>query len=100
MAGAGAPGTIQLWYPIGIVLDGDEYMFIADSFNHRIVASGPNGFRCVASCSGRGNGPNQLSTPWSLSFDSDGNMFVVDAENHRIQKFLLSPESHGINELN
>ncbi|CAF1479019.1 unnamed protein product, partial [Adineta steineri] len=50
LAGASAPGTITLNQPNGIALDGNGYLFIADCFNHRIVGSGPYGFRCLFRC--------------------------------------------------
>ena len=93
LAGNGAPGTIPLAYPTGILLDGKGYLFIVDSYNSRIIGSGPDGFRTVAGGFGNGNASNQLWTPFSLSFDSDGNIFVADGTNHRIQKFILSTNS-------
>ena len=97
IAGDGAPGTINLSYPVDIVLDGDGYIFIADLGYGRIIGSGPDGFRCVASCvnGGGGSASNQLSSPRSLSFDSDGNIWVADYDDRRIQKFLLSTNSRG-----
>ena len=96
IAGNGAAGTIDLLYPADVVLDGDGYVFIADCFHDRIVGSGPDGFRCVAGCSGvRGSVSNQLCYPWSLSFDSYGNIWVADASNHRIQKFVLNTPYDG-----
>jgi hypothetical protein len=85
--------TISLDCPSGIVLDAQKYLFIVDSGNHRIVGSGPNGFRCLVGCYGQGSQSNQLSDPFTLSFDRSGNMFVTDELNHRIQKFLLMENS-------
>ena len=94
VAGSGAPGTINIRYPETVTLDADEYMFIADSGNNRIIGSGPDGFRCVVGCTGTsGSAPNQLSIPKRMAFDSHGNIFVVESNNHRIQKFLLSSNS-------
>ncbi|CAF0755960.1 unnamed protein product [Rotaria sordida] len=90
LAGNGAPGTIILSCPSRIVLDDDGYLFIVDMLNHRIIGSGPHGFRCVVGCSGEGSASNQLFFPTSFSFDSYGNMFVTDTRNTRIQKFFLS----------
>jgi hypothetical protein len=88
LVGTGAPGTFTLNYPTGVVLDADKYLFIADRY--RIIGSGPNGFRCLAGCSGSsGVASNQLDKPMTLSFDSYGNMFVTDSNNNRIQKFDL-----------
>jgi DNA-binding beta-propeller fold protein YncE len=88
--------TIPLNCPTDIILDGDRYLFIVDSGNHRIIGSGPSGFRCLVGCSGSsGSSPNQLYKPWALSFDSYGNIFVTDQGNSRIQKFNLMPVSCG-----
>jgi hypothetical protein len=87
--------TITLNGPTGIVLDADGYLFIVDNSNNRIIGSGPNGFRCIAGCSGNGSASNQLSDPQTLSFDSYGNMFVTDSGNNRIQKFILLTNSCG-----
>jgi hypothetical protein len=93
VAGFGAPGTILLNCPTGVVLDVDQYLFIVDSRNHRIVGSGPTGFRCVVGCFGEGSTPNQLNNPQSMSFDSHGNIFVADTSNGRIQQFILISNS-------
>ena len=96
LAGHGAPGTISLKHPVDIVLDGDGFVFIVDQNNHRIVGSGPDGFRCVAGCgNGSGSASNQLSTPQSMSFDSYGNIWVADTDNGRIQMFVLDAICHG-----
>jgi DNA-binding beta-propeller fold protein YncE len=94
VAGAGgAPGSIILNAPFAVVLDADEYLFIADSSN-RIIRQGPSGFQCLLACTnGSGSASNQLNHPHSLSFDSYGNIFVLDSHNNRIQKFLLMTNS-------
>ena len=81
--------TITLNEPTGVVLDADNYLFIVDFGNNRIVRSGPNGFRCIIGCYSTGQGSNQLSQPIFLRFDSHGNIFVTDNGNNRTQKFLL-----------
>jgi hypothetical protein len=94
VAGSQSPNpTISLDCPSGIVLDAQKYLFIVDSYNHRIIGSGPNGFRCLVGCYGKGSQSNQLSEPYALSFDRSGNMFVTDELNHRIHKFLLLENS-------
>ena len=89
-----ASQTMDLSYPTGVILDGNGFLFIVDSFNQRVVSSGPNGFRCVVGCSKNdGSAANQLSHPTVLSFDRYGNIFVLDTANSRIQKFLLATNS-------
>jgi hypothetical protein len=87
-------GTISLYHPTSVILDGNGYFFIVDNANHRIIGSGPNGFQCIAACSGSyGSSSSQLYNPLGLSFDSYGNIFVADQYNNRIQKFLLVSNS-------
>ncbi|CAF4136973.1 unnamed protein product, partial [Adineta steineri] len=94
VAGSKSPNpTITLFFPTGIILDADKYLFIVDQYSNRIVGSGLNGFRCLVGCHGRGSQSNQLQNPFSLSFDHYGNIFVTDRLNHRIQKFLLMKDS-------
>jgi sugar lactone lactonase YvrE len=97
VAGSTSPNpTINLDCPTGIVLDAEKYLFIVDSWNHRIVGSSLNGFRCVVGCLGSiGSTYNQLNGPFSLSFDRSGNMFVADTDNNQIQKFEYLEKSCG-----
>ena len=91
MAGIQTSGTVQLYNPMAVILDVDEYLFILDSGNHRIVGSGPNGFRCLIGCARiPGSAPDQLSGPLGMAFDRYGNIWVTDTGNGRIQKFDLS----------
>lgn len=94
VAGNGAPGTISLNKPFGIIFDANGYLFISDSFNHRIVGSGPFGFRCLFGCDAiSGSGPQQFNEPRRIAFDTYGNLFVADRRNNRIQKFLIVSNS-------
>ena len=97
MAGREALGTEQLYNPTVVLLDADEYIFILDSKNHRIVGSGPSGFRCLIGCARvPGSAPDQLSTPLGMAFDRYGNIWVADTGNSRIQKFDLSSNTCGM----
>ena len=96
VAGNGSTQTISLHHPLDVALDADGYLFIVDSYNHRVIGSGPNGFRCLVGCSRQpGSAPDRLDGPRALSFDTRGNLFVVDKNNSRIQKFLLASNSSG-----
>ena len=71
VAGSGSTGTISLWGPTDVALDADGYLFILENRNHRIVGSGPYGFRCLAGCSGvQGGSSDQLRFPQAMSFDT------------------------------
>ena len=94
--GKGSTETINLHCPTGVVLDGHGYLFIVDSLNHRIVASGPNGFRCIVGCTNvAASSLNQLNGPRTLSFDGYRNIYVVDTSNSRVQKFFLAINACG-----
>jgi hypothetical protein len=87
--------TITLSSPSEIVLDAQKYLFIVDQDNHRIIGSGPNGFRCLVGCNGQNSQSNQLSQPRTFAFDSSKNMFITDMGNNRIQKYLFYENSSG-----
>jgi hypothetical protein len=92
------PNTFSLDCPRDIILDADGYMFISDSHNHRIIGSGPYGFRCIFSCNGYGGSVSQLYYPRAISFDNLGNIFIVDHSNSRLQKvsFIASSCSKSV----
>jgi hypothetical protein len=88
VAGNGAPNTIALDCPTDVILDANEYLFISDLHYHRVVGSGPYGFRCIVGCwGGPSSGSAYLYYPMGISFDRLGNLYVADQYNHRIQKF-------------
>ncbi len=94
IVGNGAPGTITLNCPNSIIFDANGYIYITDNYNHRLIGSGPFGFRCLFGCTEvAGSAPSQLYYPRTLSFDSYGNLFVADQDNYRIQKFILASNS-------
>ena len=76
MAGSGATGTISLSCPNDVILDADGYLYIVEYNAHRIVASGPHGFRCIIACTG------------SNGIASDQLYHCV---NNRVQLFLQDP---------
>jgi hypothetical protein len=87
----GIAGNISLNQPTDVILDADNYLFIVDSSNKRIIGSGPYGYRCLVGCTGSGGTPtNPLSSLRSLSFDTYGNIFVTDKYSGQVHKFLLS----------
>ncbi|UJR20416.1 hypothetical protein I4U23_023547 [Adineta vaga] len=91
----GSYGTFTLTSPSDVVLDGDGYLFIVDSYNNRILGSDITGFRCIVGCMNASVAAfNQLlNHPYTVSFDSDGNLFVIDYNNNRLQKFIFMSNS-------
>ena len=70
----GSNGTFTLACPTDIALDMDDYLFITDALNNRILGLGPFGFRCIVGCTGTTG---------------------VASYNNRLQKFFLSSNSCG-----
>ena len=96
VAGSGVTGSMSLNCPVDVIVDADGNLFIAEYNGHRIVGSGPRGFRCIIACTGTsGSAPDQLNYPAGLSFDSVGNIVVSDRSNNRVQRFLLTRNSCG-----
>lgn len=85
--------TFVLDQPHSIVLDAEKYLFISDMLVGRIIASGPNGFRCLVGCDRSSTSSHQLKYPKTFHFDIDKNMFVYDWGNRRIQKFGFQKDS-------
>ena len=96
LLGNGAPATVSINCPNSVVLDADEHLFVADCSHHRIIGWGPNGYQCIAACSGSsGSSADHLYYPFALSFDSYGSIFVTDTGNNRLQKFLIMNNNLG-----
>ena len=97
VAGNGSSGTIDLSGPVGVILDGNGYLFINDTYWNRIVAEGPSGFRCLIGCGFGGMGT--LHLPRSIHFDSHGNLLVMESGSGRLRKFLLLSNPCGKSKL-
>jgi hypothetical protein len=88
VAGNTSTSSIHLRYPTAVFFDGNDYLFIVDNGNHRIVVSRSNVLYCVVGCSGIPDSTsNHLYYPYAAVFDNYGNIFVADQNNNRIQKF-------------
>lgn len=95
-SGQGIPANLILSYPIDIILDADDYLYIVDNDNHRIIRSKDDQFLCIIGCTGKyGTAPNELHKPYAIQFDPYGNLYVVDEFNSCIQKFKLATSSCG-----
>jgi sugar lactone lactonase YvrE len=90
--GDGTSGTDNtlLYYPSSVFVDHNRDVYVADSFNHRIMKF-PSGSRegtTVAGDKGQGKEAYQLNFPSGVYVDSAGYIYVADYNNHRIQQFV------------
>ena len=87
--GQGSEAAFNL--PIGITVAPNGYLYVADTFNHKIRKISP--FGVVATFSGIGSGNidgdasiARFSSPQGIVLDSNGNIFIADYGNHKIRK--------------
>lgn len=89
VAGAGGLGgnLEQLHFPGGVAVDGSDNLYIADSYNHRVLKVTPNGqVSTILGTGAPGQGDTQLRFPRTVAVDRAGNVYVADSYNHRVQK--------------
>ena len=88
---------LVLKHPTDVLLDADDFLYIVDNDNHRIIRLKDDQYHCIIGCiDKRGSSSNELNKPIAIQFDSYGNLYVSDEFNHRIQKFFLA--SNLVNE--
>jgi sugar lactone lactonase YvrE len=99
--GDGGPATLaQLWSPMGITLDDDDNLYIADQLNHRIrrVNAATGVIETIAGTGtigqlggyylGDGTPATEafLDRPAAVSIDNNGNLLIADAGNHLLRR--------------
>lgn len=99
LAGNGTSGfaegmgtSVMFANPIGIEVDNNGYVYVADFNNHRIRKISPSGV--VTTIAGTGTAGyadgasniSQFNQPVDLSLDSNGNLYISDMGNQMIRK--------------
>lgn len=92
--GDGGPATSALLdAPMGVAVDGNGNLFIADSHNNRIREVSAGVITTVAGTgtadfSGDGGAATAaaLALPIAVAIDSKGNVYIADTNNHRIRE--------------
>lgn len=92
IAGAGGKGSgdAQLYYPGGVAFDTQDNLYIADSYNHRILKMTPDGAVTTLLGTGApGKTDAQLTYPRTLAVDQAGVVYVADSYNQRVRKIAV-----------
>ena len=84
----------QLDLPLGVAVDADGNVFIADSFNKRVRQIDPSGTITTVAGTGQADntGDGGLATnagftyPGSLAVDADGNLYIGIRTGHRVRR--------------
>lgn len=89
-----------LFNPLGVFVSAANTLFIADSFNNRVLgynsisataSNGPAANLVIGQAAfgsgGDGNGASQMDTPTSVFVDADGRLWVTDRRNRRVLRF-------------
>lgn len=84
----GSEGTEdgQFNTPIGIAVDRDGFVYVADYLNHRIQKFTASG-AFVLKWGSRGAGPGQLYQPFDVALNAQDVLYVSELGNRRVQKF-------------
>ncbi len=78
--------TLRLAQPLGMSIDQEENIYIADTGNHRVLKCNALG-EVMREVGGFGFGAQQFDRPVDVWVDNSLNVFVADYNNHRLQRY-------------
>src|SRR5512139_1783037 len=79
-------GGGQFNNPLGVAVDSQGHIYVADYANHRVQKfDSSGGFLLAWGTYGVGSG--QFSYPQGIAIDGEDRVYVSEGGNHRIQKF-------------
>jgi sugar lactone lactonase YvrE len=84
-------GNNQLSLPMGLYVDDDQTVYVADQSNHRIVQwkSGATSGQVVAGGNGDGSGAHQFSNPRDVIVNKERDSLIIcDYSNKRVVRWL------------
>ncbi len=81
--------------PMGIAVDVNGNVYVADTYNHRIRKIDTNGLVTTIAGSSQGNSNGsvtnaQFNMPCGVALDTGGNIFIADRNNNQIKKIDIN----------
>jgi hypothetical protein len=88
------PLSVSLWHPSGVAVDAAGNVFIADTYDNRVLEVTAGGAISVIAGTGRAGytgdgtgGPTaRLSQPAGIAVDAAGNVYIADASNNVVRR--------------
>ena len=83
-------------YPSGVAVDGDDNIYVTNSFDHKIRKIAPNGDVTTHAGSGDSGSTDangtaaSFNSPYGIAVDDSGNVYVADKSNHKIRMIALN----------
>lgn len=90
--GLAGTGSGQLSGPHGVAVSGSGEVFVADTYNSRILKFDSDG-NYVSQWGSLGTGINNMDWPFSVATDAVGHVYVADTGNDRILEFDSNGDS-------
>jgi sugar lactone lactonase YvrE len=91
---AGGSGSGLRNYPSGVAVDAAGLVYVADTYNHRVLRFDGPGRPGTLVAGGPGTGPgnlgaglDRLNTPTKIQVDAAGRLYVVDTTNDRVVRW-------------
>ena len=84
--GASGSGPGEFDHPEALAVDNAGDVYVADTYNNRIVELSPAG-AAINEWGSRGTGDGRFHSPTGIALDAASNVYVVDSENNRVEVF-------------
>ncbi|CAF1253200.1 unnamed protein product, partial [Rotaria sp. Silwood1] len=92
IGGTQGNATNQLHYPVGLFIDSNDCLFIADSRNGRVIKL-EQGASIGTVVAGKLHTPTDISVDkqaWDVAIDDSGTIYIADSGNNRVIKWPMN----------
>ncbi len=74
--------------PMGVCSDRQNYVYVADTGNNRILKFDTNG-KLIAQWGTAGRTEGKMMSPFDVAVNDKGSVFVIERDNNRLQEFRV-----------